>query len=734
MADTEVDRLLVRITADATLLKQAFEDARKKVKEESDGMGSSFSGFTTKLKDAAKELVSFRTAAVAAAGAVGIGALAYKALDTAGNLQNVAERANQTTTRLQEMQYAGMKSDISIDGMNQALEFFNKALGLFLTTHGGPAAQALKTIGLEAAISQGKIHSTGEALDFIIKNFSKYETEATAAGAASELFGRQSGIKMAPLLMQGSDALESLFTEAKKAGFVLSDETVKGADEAAKTIKILGETIERNGIEAIAKFAPQIEELSNQITASLPDLLIYVERWADWFGLIKMSPIEKIRGEILDLQSDMEKLEGEKGNNSWWWKLFGMSNEDIDTLIKGDKAGIDKLKAKLGEASNVDWAPGGKPWTGNVSQWWNSQKPKPALSFGSGDASGGSGATGSDQNQEEIASLKERINLMEKLNTQGEREEFIQAEINKLSKSATQSQRDQVAKLSGQLFDEKATAEQKKALDEANKSIDAQVAKLNQEATATELSDREKYIQNQLLETENTLRRKGIQDKEDEAAALDRVREAAGKAFDAQQDKANSKAVTDVWRSAYENMGNSIASAAAKGKLSLSTLGKIGIDVAQQIEEAFIKLSIINPIENALFGGTTGYTNLPTADGSSILGKIFGGSTTSDSAESGGITGVLSSLFGGFFAGGGDVDTNKYYVVGENGPELFVPSRSGTIVSNAQASGSSSSNVTKNQNITMHVHGVTDAKSFAKSESQIAAQMTRMLRRGQRNL
>jgi hypothetical protein len=42
----------------------------------------------------------------------------------------------------------------------------------------------------------------------------------------------------------------------------------------------------------------------------------------------------------------------------------------------------------------------------------------------------------------------------------------------------------------------------------------------------------------------------------------------------------------------------------------------------------------------------------------------------------------LGGLFGGARAGGGAVNDNRFYLVGENGPELFAPGRSGTIIPN----------------------------------------------------
>ncbi len=94
------------------------------------------------------------------------------------------------------------------------------------------------------------------------------------------------------------------------------------------------------------------------------------------------------------------------------------------------------------------------------------------------------------------------------------------------------------------------------------------------------------------------------------------------------------------------------------------------------------------------------------------------------------IAGVVSSLIGsllplsGARASGGPVDAGGAYLVGEQGPELFVPSSSGAIAPGAAPSRPS---------ITLNVQ-TPDAQSFLKSETQIAAMMSRALARGQRNL
>ncbi len=96
-----------------------------------------------------------------------------------------------------------------------------------------------------------------------------------------------------------------------------------------------------------------------------------------------------------------------------------------------------------------------------------------------------------------------------------------------------------------------------------------------------------------------------------------------------------------------------------------------------------------------------------------------------------GLTSSLTSMFSGggkALAGGqalgGSVGFGRPYVVGEQGRELFVPETSGRIVPNNTLGGSS---------IVFNVQA-TDAASFQRSETQIAAMLNRMVSRGNRNL
>jgi phage-related minor tail protein len=90
--------------------------------------------------------------------------------------------------------------------------------------------------------------------------------------------------------------------------------------------------------------------------------------------------------------------------------------------------------------------------------------------------------------------------------------------------------------------------------------------------------------------------------------------------------------------------------------------------------------------------------------------------------------GLLGSIIGaiGGRAGGGPVAPGSAYLVGERGPELFVPAGNGNILPNGGAA-------LARPQVIVNVH-TPNAQSFLKSESQVAAMLTRALARGQRNL
>lgn len=147
------------------------------------------------------------------------------------------------------------------------------------------------------------------------------------------------------------------------------------------------------------------------------------------------------------------------------------------------------------------------------------------------------------------------------------------------------------------------------------------------------------------------------------------------------------------------------------------------LNAARTIDEAMDRTfaSMEHSIARAVVAGRTSFSEFVT----SVLHDLDRLAARSYLTQP--LEGMLSQLVSsivpvsGARAAGGPVEAGNAYLVGENGPEMFVPNTSGAIAPNARPS------------IVLNVQA-RDAQSFLKSETQLAAMLSRALARGQRNL
>ncbi|MEM9881175.1 MAG: phage tail tape measure C-terminal domain-containing protein, partial [Pseudomonadota bacterium] len=98
------------------------------------------------------------------------------------------------------------------------------------------------------------------------------------------------------------------------------------------------------------------------------------------------------------------------------------------------------------------------------------------------------------------------------------------------------------------------------------------------------------------------------------------------------------------------------------------------ISTAARVEDAFVELALTGQFSFKKMANFIISEIVRIAVRAVILRPLFG--------LLGGLPGV-GGLFGGARAMGGPVEMGKAYLVGEKGPELFVPGQSGTIIPNS---------------------------------------------------
>jgi len=141
--------------------------------------------------------------------------------------------------------------------------------------------------------------------------------------------------------------------------------------------------------------------------------------------------------------------------------------------------------------------------------------------------------------------------------------------------------------------------------------------------------------------------------------------------YDGEEKLANANTPTtwlEGWKTAYRDFVNTIPTVAEQGKMAFDTFTKGLTDVFVNFAKTG-KLSFKDLINNII-------AQIVQSKIQQMIASIFNPMTSGGS----GIMGFFSKIFG--FAEGGEPPVNKPSLVGEKGPELFVPKVKGTIIPN----------------------------------------------------
>ncbi len=244
---------------------------------------------------------------------------------------------------------------------------------------------------------------------------------------------------------------------------------------------------------------------------------------------------------------------------------------------------------------------------------------------------------------------------------------------------------------------------------------------------------------NDELEQERDIRRELARISKEELAAVkaldDQLAEFSGRAEIARKQALTAR--LEARLAAGEQFSPEELDRAVKGIAGIAGETEKATDAAERFALA-ISSSLGSFIEGQGRGGVKGFFEAITQDVLKLttqllilkpiaegLTELFGGAKA---ASSGGqsVAGFLGSLVSGFAgarAAGGPVSANRAYLVGERGPELFVPSGSGGIVPNNRMGGTSVRN-------NFYLSGPVSSQT----QSQIAAETMRGVLRAQRRL
>lgn len=728
------DRVVVELEAkldayDAKIAgaERQFDKSMSGIAKSAGAMEVTTAASFARLGTMATAFVGTALTAAAAAGA----ALIVQLVKNIADLKDHAAELGMSTTALQEYRYAAESA-----GVDQAkFEDGVKSLTEKLRDASLGAEKPLKVfnaLGINIRDASGEVRDAASVLPELADKLNSIPDPTERAAVAALLLGDNAS-EMAALLDQGSEGIDNLRDAAERLGVVLSADQIQRADEVAQKLRDVRVELSYDVTSFVADNADAIMDLATAFATVAKEALGAITAVKNFHNVRvinsaiasegqKLTAVKQLastksgRAALLEdldkriAQNRSDRTDG-RGNRRGVVSLLGFGGLS-DSATPESNARLDREYANLQRQRNavmrIENAEGRRGQASsrpvNPTGVRSLLAPKPAR-----------GRRARKPPEDRTDEYQARFeNALARL-----QDEYLSALADE-----TQSAQDRLAAAEARIetqrasyqrsveVDDRLTAAQKKALIAANDKVAAQersalaareearIAEERLDSALGELRNAEEIEQlaGQLVETREARRASELRlldlQFEEERARLEAVL-AAKQATEAEKEIARrrlallpelkGRAAEGInrqhespmeryrreLRGDFESINDQLENIEVQGlrdledslvrasKKALGLKGALG-DVVGELIRIGIQRQLIGPLADALFGGAGG-------GGGGAIGSLIG------------------SIFGGGRATGGPVSSSKMYMVGEKGPELFVPGSNGTIVPQGKA-------------------------------------------------
>lgn len=742
-----INELLIKLEADTTQLRRAMDQVDKQVNQNS----SSIQKALGKIDGGVAALGNGFKSLLPALGVAALVGFAKSSLAAAADIGEMAEQLGISTDALQTYQFAAGQSGVKAEEMQTAVARLTRTIG-DASNGNSEAIKSFRDLGIGILDAGGNLRTTEAILNDIADAIERTEDPAKRAAAAVDFFGK-SGQKLLPLLSGGSAGIRAFTAEARAAGQVISNALIKDADAAADKMAALNAQIQKFGQlgaafgagpigDALTKFNLFLESFRSPDLKSFAALNESIAETSRLLDQARAKQGNRLFGDVFgaegaglqrigELETRLKRLSALRDEMNGRGEFSGEIGRRLGQMPAGrgntnpqDKAQTDAIKAATDALQKKVAAQRAEAESFGQSE---SQKAVARATEETLTALRAKGIEGLNAEQKALlANLGVQIQRIEAQKTEIENVKAHAQTLNEYVDNATEAANAE-AVLSGQVLKtSQATDEQVRLLNEQAEAAGKSTIRYNALTRSFELYDRELQVvvktqellaQNTALSTEEARR---------QAEVLVDASDKLKKGTDDVQKR------VDNMNEAAQDFSRVIGTAFEDAILSGGKFSDVLKGLERDIARIILRMTVTKPLENALQGAL---------GGGGGLFSIFGGGGSGGGSSSGIVEGEwdwMKDIFGSLpgFADGGRPPVGVPSMVGERGPELFVPDRAGTIVPNhALRSGGDTFHVSEHFHFTGDVTAQTRAEVLRLAptlQQQTIAAIENRQRRGNR--
>lgn len=645
--------------------------------------------FETDTKRSAKALKELKKEAADAGKVLGLAALAYgavavtfvkSAIDSADEASKLAVAAGLTTEAFTELAYAADLAGVEQRELSRVFARINTDISKGNKTYAA--------LGVALTDAAGTARTADAVLEDLAEQFAKMPEGAKRTALAIELFGEKIGPKLLPFLVAGKGGLQKLREEAQRLGVAISTDAGKQAEEFNDNLTRLEKLARGVGLSIASALLPSLVKLSEQLVQNARDFGLLQGAAVSFFEWVLggSDPVSTATRKIASLEAAIAGTKEQILAASDRGDAASVLRES--TILEKQEAQLAQLKAQLEFAKGLEDS--AKP-AATVA----TQKDAPAV-----------------PGDKKVSELQKYLDGLRK-----QRDGLFEVTVAEQALMDIQSGR------LGRL-----TAAQEAQVLAAANEIDAiRRAQRAAEERAEQRRSEEQAIRDFEVEQEQSRLRR-IESFKTEAASLFNATRTPAEKLNIELTRLNGLLEQGYvsWDTyaravfaAQDAYDAAVDGAKESGEKVKSIGEEIGLAFSSAFEDAIVNGARLSDTLRALEKDivrliTRKMVTEPLAD--FVTGLLPSG------GPSGGISSMLTSFIGGIFgggkAGGGELLAGRSYLVGEEGPERFVPRTAGVLL---PAAASASEGRQFSQTINFHVTGSIDRRT----QMQLAAEAGR---------
>lgn len=220
-------RLGIDLWANVAGLQSDLGRAQREADKFAKGFSSSMARMDSSIAKTARNITG---GLIAALGVRELARFGKEVIDTADDLNDLSKQFGISTKALSAFGYAAQQNGSDLDKASSGFQKFAKNIN-DAAGGGEKAVKLFDAIGVSVTDAEGKVRPMEAVLDDVAKKFAGYESGASKAALAQELFGR-SGRNLIPTLDEiGEKGFGTVIAAAEKLGVVVEQDLAEAADK-----------------------------------------------------------------------------------------------------------------------------------------------------------------------------------------------------------------------------------------------------------------------------------------------------------------------------------------------------------------------------------------------------------------------------------------------------------------------------------------------------------------------